>query len=147
MDGLDHRDTVTDFDLPQDTFFDCATIHLLTTATLDRLRELYPRGRVEVRRFQPNIVAETADLNGSRCDAAQPGEPGDRGESIVGAGPGARTASMPASCTTAGASGLGGPGRRRMTRTRAGQDDAAGGDTLIATCHCHLFAPPIGGDP
>jgi hypothetical protein len=77
----------TDFDLPQDTFFDYATIHLLTTATLDRLRELYPRGRFEVRRFRPNIVAETADLSRSRCDAAQPGEPGDRGESIVGAGP------------------------------------------------------------
>ena len=47
----------------------------------------------------------------------------------------------------AGVSGLGGPGRRRMTRRRAGQDDAAGTDTLIATCHCHLFAPPIGGNP
>jgi uncharacterized protein YcbX len=35
-------------------------IHLLTTATLDRLRELYPPGRFEVRRFRPNIVVETA---------------------------------------------------------------------------------------
>ena len=61
MDGLDHRDTITDFDLPPDTFFDCATIHLLTTATLDRLRELYPHGRFEVRRFRPNIVVETSD--------------------------------------------------------------------------------------
>jgi uncharacterized protein len=61
LDGLDYRDTITDFDLPQDTFFDCATIHLLTTATLDRLRELYPPGRFEVRRFRPNIVVETSD--------------------------------------------------------------------------------------
>src|SRR5688572_20895063 len=29
-----HRDTVTDFALPEGTFFDCATVHLLTTATL-----------------------------------------------------------------------------------------------------------------
>jgi uncharacterized protein len=56
MDGLDFRDTVTDFDLPEGTFFDLAVVHVLTTATLDRLRELYPQGRFEVRRFRPNIV-------------------------------------------------------------------------------------------
>jgi len=60
MEGLDHRDTVTDFDLPEGTFFDCAVVHLLTTATVDRLRELYPEGRFEVRRFRPNVVVETA---------------------------------------------------------------------------------------
>ena len=60
MEGLDYRDTVTNFALPEGTFFDCATVHLLTTATLDRLRELYPQGRFEVRRFRPNIVMEPA---------------------------------------------------------------------------------------
>ncbi len=60
MEGLDHRDTVTDFTLPEGTFFDCAMVHLLTTATLDRLRELYPPGRFEVRRFRPNIVVQLA---------------------------------------------------------------------------------------
>jgi uncharacterized protein YcbX len=60
MEGLDYRDTVTDFNLPEGTFFDCAVVHLLTTATVDRLRELYPEGRFEVRRFRPNIVVETA---------------------------------------------------------------------------------------
>jgi len=59
MEGLDYRDTVTDFNLPEGTFFDCAVVHLLTTATVDRLRELYPPGRFEVRRFRPNIVMET----------------------------------------------------------------------------------------
>ena len=34
MEGLDFRDTVTDFALPEGTFFDCATVHVLTTATL-----------------------------------------------------------------------------------------------------------------
>ena len=57
--GLDRRDTVTDFDLPAGTFFDCAVVHLLTTATMDRLRALYPLGRFEVRRFRPNIVVAT----------------------------------------------------------------------------------------
>jgi uncharacterized protein YcbX len=61
MEGLDYRDTVTNFELPEGTFFDCAVVHVLTTATLDRLRELYPEGRFEVRRFRPNVVVETAD--------------------------------------------------------------------------------------
>jgi uncharacterized protein YcbX len=58
MEGLDHRDTVTDFALPPGTFFDCATVHLLTTATLNQLRDGYPHGRFEVQRFRPNIVVD-----------------------------------------------------------------------------------------
>jgi uncharacterized protein YcbX len=61
MEGLDYRDAVTDFDLPEGTFFDCAVLHVLTTATLDRLRELYPQGRFEVRRFRPNVIVETTN--------------------------------------------------------------------------------------
>ncbi len=64
MEGLEHRDTVTDFALPAGTFFDSAVVHLLTTATLDRLRELYPQGRFEARRFRPNIVVETGAVTG-----------------------------------------------------------------------------------
>src|SRR5258708_7377319 len=60
MEGLDYRDTVTEFELPQGTFFDGAVIHVLTTATLDRLREVSPQGRFEVRRFRPNLVVQTA---------------------------------------------------------------------------------------
>ena len=56
MDGLAHRETVTEEAMPAGTFFDLAVIHILTTATIDRLRELYPEGRFEVRRFRPNIV-------------------------------------------------------------------------------------------
>jgi uncharacterized protein len=59
MGGLEHRDTVTEWALPPGTFFDLATIHVLTTETLDRLRELYPEGRFEARRFRPNIVVST----------------------------------------------------------------------------------------
>jgi uncharacterized protein len=61
MEGLDYRDTVTDFDLPEGTFFDCAVVHVLTTATIDRLRELYTQGRFEARRFRPNVVVQTTD--------------------------------------------------------------------------------------
>lgn len=41
---------------PAGTFFDYAPLHLLTTATLDRLRGAYPEGRFEARRFRPNLV-------------------------------------------------------------------------------------------
>jgi uncharacterized protein YcbX len=60
MEGLDHRDTVTDFNLPEGTFFDAASILVLSTASLDRLRELYPQGRFETRRFRPNIVIDSS---------------------------------------------------------------------------------------
>ncbi len=60
LEGLDHRETTTDEEMPPETFFDLAVIHVLTTGTIDRLRELYPEGRFEVRRFRPNIVVEPA---------------------------------------------------------------------------------------
>ena len=61
MEGLEHRDAVTDFTLPDGTFFDCAMVHLLTRATLNRLGELYPQGRFEVQRFRPNIVVASME--------------------------------------------------------------------------------------
>ena len=64
MEDLDHRDIVTDEAMPSGTFFDVGFVHLLTTATIDRLRGLYTQGRFEVRRFRPNIVVNptTDDL-------------------------------------------------------------------------------------
>lgn len=64
MEGLEHRDTVTEWELPPRTFFDLAVIHILTTATIDHLRTLYPQGRFEVRRFRPNIVVATGPDQG-----------------------------------------------------------------------------------
>ena len=52
-------DKVTSFDLPAGTFFDAAVVHLVTTATLDRLRSLYPEGRFEPRRFRANVIVAT----------------------------------------------------------------------------------------
>jgi uncharacterized protein len=49
------------------TFFDSAVIHILTTSTINRLREVYPEGRFEVRRFRPNVVVEP-DHSGEKND-------------------------------------------------------------------------------
>ena len=60
IEGLAQREIVTDEAMPPQTFFDVAVIHLLTTSTIDHLRELYLGGRFEIRRFRPNIVVESA---------------------------------------------------------------------------------------
>jgi uncharacterized protein YcbX len=60
--GLDLRDTVTSGEFAAGapgTFFDFAPIHLLTTASLRRLRERYPTGRIPASRFRPNLVIDT----------------------------------------------------------------------------------------
>jgi uncharacterized protein YcbX len=64
IEGLEHRNIVTDFNLPQGTFFDTGMVHILTTATLDRLHEAYPEGQFAIPRFRPNLVVRPTD--GSR---------------------------------------------------------------------------------
>ena len=64
MEELANRDVVTDEAMPPGTFFDLAILHVLTTGTLDRLRELNPRSRFEPRRFRPNLIIDTGDQKG-----------------------------------------------------------------------------------
>jgi uncharacterized protein YcbX len=58
-DWLQRRDEVFEFQLPPGTFFDCATVHVVTTATLNHLRALCPGSRFDVSRFRPNLLIET----------------------------------------------------------------------------------------
>jgi uncharacterized protein YcbX len=60
-DWLAARDQVFEVTLPSATFFDCALVHLITTATLKQLAALAPRSRFEVPRFRPNLVINVAD--------------------------------------------------------------------------------------
>jgi uncharacterized protein YcbX len=57
---LPNRDLVSEFALPAGTFFDCALVHMVTTATLKRLGSLAPNSRFEVPRFRPNFVIALA---------------------------------------------------------------------------------------
>jgi len=59
VDGRTHQNATTNETLPHGTFFDCAAVHVITTATLDALRAAYPSGRFEARRFRPNLVVRT----------------------------------------------------------------------------------------
>jgi uncharacterized protein YcbX len=58
---------------PAGTFFDYAALHLLTTATIERLRACYPAGRFEARRFRPNILVAPV---GDACDFVENTWPG-----------------------------------------------------------------------
>ena len=60
LENLAHRETITEEAMPSDTFFDGAVVHILTTATLERLQSIYPGGRFEARRFRPNLIVAPA---------------------------------------------------------------------------------------
>jgi len=61
IEGLANREVVTDERMPAGTFFDCATVHVLTTSTLAALSELYPAGDFTPARFRPNIIVATSE--------------------------------------------------------------------------------------
>ena len=59
LERLAHRDEVTEEAMPAGTFFDGGPVHIVTTATLAKLSELYPQGRFEPKRFRPNLLVAT----------------------------------------------------------------------------------------
>ncbi len=61
MDDLAHRDTVTEEATKAQTFFDAATVHIVTTRTLDGLQALAPGASFAVARFRPNVVIDASD--------------------------------------------------------------------------------------
>jgi uncharacterized protein YcbX len=45
--------------VPAGRFFDFAALHLITTATLDRIGQFHPGGAVAAARYRPNIIIDT----------------------------------------------------------------------------------------
>jgi len=64
MTELAIRDVVTERGMPAGTFFDLAALHVSTTGSLDKLRQLNPRSRFEPRRFRPSLIVETGGQDG-----------------------------------------------------------------------------------
>lgn len=64
IEELSDRGTIFSKSAPAGTFFDIAMLHIVTTATIDRLRELAPNSRIEPRRFRPNLIIDVPEGNG-----------------------------------------------------------------------------------
>ena len=62
LDAVDLEETV-DFPLVN-PFFDFASLHLVSSATLAHLRTLYPGGDYDARRFRPNLVLDAPGETG-----------------------------------------------------------------------------------
>jgi uncharacterized protein YcbX len=63
--GLDAVELAETVDFPLvNPFFDFAALHIVTSATLDHYRSLYPEGDFDERRFRPNFVLETPGESG-----------------------------------------------------------------------------------
>jgi uncharacterized protein YcbX len=64
IEGMPYQNVVTEEPLLSgpagETFFDGASVHLLTTAALRQLQSHYPAGQFDARRFRPNIVIDLA---------------------------------------------------------------------------------------
>lgn len=86
IDGLAHREAVTEESIalsaPKGSFFDYAVAHIITTNTLNRLRELYPQGRFEARRFRPNMIVITGKGEADFVENAWVGLNFDVGDSL-----------------------------------------------------------------
>lgn len=52
-------DSIEDVIMPENTFFDIGKIHIITTSTISKLKEVYEEGNFNSRRFRPNIIIDT----------------------------------------------------------------------------------------
>jgi uncharacterized protein len=53
------RENVTEEEIPPGTFFDGDPVHLLTTTSLEALKQAFPASAFDPRRFRPNLVIAT----------------------------------------------------------------------------------------
>ncbi|MCP9857794.1 MOSC domain-containing protein [Cyanobium sp. Cruz-8D1] len=61
VEGRAFQDATNALELPAGTFFDACPIHAISTATLERLRQLEPQLDFAVERFRPNLLIRTPE--------------------------------------------------------------------------------------
>jgi uncharacterized protein YcbX len=54
---------IVEFESPPGTYYDAFPIHVVTTASLRALAGLSPDSEVDVRRFRPNVLVDTPDID------------------------------------------------------------------------------------
>ncbi|WP_274651276.1 MOSC domain-containing protein [Paenibacillus humicola] len=64
IEGLDNRKSVFTRSSPKGTFYDIDIVHVLTTASLNKMKSLIPESRIEARRFRTNIVIDVPGEEG-----------------------------------------------------------------------------------
>ncbi|MFI6688724.1 MOSC domain-containing protein [Streptomyces sp. NPDC050485] len=62
-------ESITSGSVSPGTFFDFGRVHLVTTASLTRMRTVHPAGDFDARRFRPNLVVDTGEGPGFPEDA------------------------------------------------------------------------------
>jgi uncharacterized protein len=62
--GVSDYDFVFDKVSPSGTFFDIGLVHILTTSTINALREILPQSGIESRRFRPNLIVHVDGADG-----------------------------------------------------------------------------------
>lgn len=61
IEELENRGSIFSRESPSETFFDIAHVHIITTNTIDTVRELASDSRIEARRFRPNIIIDVPE--------------------------------------------------------------------------------------
>jgi uncharacterized protein YcbX len=69
VDVIDDDSPVIELACPPGTYFDAATVHLLTTSSLRTMAERRPESRWDIHRFRPTLLVDTGDADGFPEDA------------------------------------------------------------------------------
>ena len=83
VEGRAFQDETNALELPAGTFFDACPIHAITTATLQRLRQLEPQLDFAVERFRPNLLIATPPESTGFVEEAWSGSCLQIGEQLV----------------------------------------------------------------
>lgn len=64
VDNVDDASPVIALPCPPGTYFDAATVHLLTSSSLRSMQDRFPESRWDIHRFRPTVLVDTAGAEG-----------------------------------------------------------------------------------